>query len=353
MLGLVTNRIAWIAVVVAVLGSGPGAAAQQPDDTQQEERLDQAQSKEVQPLLTIVDEYQAGQPAPMDFPMELRTDFLKAAGAKTYVPYTVAIDQPRLDAESVMLYLRVVSAAAPGDAGAADASLEAEESDVYAYEDLHFVDLRPPGRGEPYRISRAFAVPPGAFDVYIALRERGQESEFGGAKTSVLRQRLDVPDFFDGALTTSTLILAERLDRLAQPLPADQQVLRPYALGSLEIAPAWTNEFTKTESLSLFFVIYNSAVSPETHKPDVLVDYNFHQRSGTTETFFNKTNPQLLNAQTLPPQFDVAAGHQLVAGQTIPLNVFPVGDYRMEVTITDQTSGQSLTRDVNFSVRGS
>lgn len=349
-MGMMTKRVGCLALMMAALGWGSAAFAQQPDDTQQEERLKQARSDEVQPLLAAVDEYEAGQPAPMDFPIELRTDFLKATGSKTYVPYTVAVDQARLDADSVVLYLRVVRRADPAGAEAEAAPADEEG---YAYEDLHFVELRLPARGEPYRISRAFAVPPGSFDVYIALRERGDDSGPGGAKTSVLRRQVEVPDFDTGQLTTSSLILADRLDRLAEPLPADQQVLRPYAFGSLEVAPAWRHEFKKSGSLSLFFVIYNPAVSPETQKPDVVVDYNFHQRSGTTETFFNKTNPQLFNAETLPAQFDLALGHQLVAGQTIPLNVFPVGDYRMEVKITDKTSGESITRDVNFSVRGS
>ncbi len=338
------------AVLAVVCMAPPMAVGQQVDDTQQAERLKQARDKDVQPLLQYVAEYEAGQPAPVDFPMEFTTDFLKAAGNKTYVPYTVAIEQESLDAESMILHLRVVRRDDP----AATVPVDLGASDQYEYEDLHFIDLRTPIRDEPYRISRAFAVAPGVFDVYVAMVESEVESEVEeGVKTSVLRQRLEVPDFFDGQLTTSTLMLAEHLDRLTQPLTADEQVLRPYALGSLEISPAWRAQFAKSEVLSLFFVIYNPMVSPETNKPEVVVDYDFHQRLGDTERFFNKTNSQLFNAQTLPAQFDLALGHQLVAGQTIQLNVFGVGEYRMEVTITDKMSGQSLTRDVNFSVRGS
>jgi hypothetical protein len=71
------------------------------------------------------------------------------------------------------------------------------------------------------------------------------------------------------------------------------------------------------------------------------------------EKFFNKTAPQNLNAQTLPPQFDVAAGHQLQAGQAVPLASFPEGEYRLEVKVTDKIANKSLTRDVNFTVVGS
>ena len=71
------------------------------------------------------------------------------------------------------------------------------------------------------------------------------------------------------------------------------------------------------------------------------------------EKFFNKTNPQALNAQTLPPQFDFAAGHQLQSGQAVPLASFPEGDYRLEIKVTDKLASKTLTRDVNFSVSGS
>ena len=89
------------------------------------------------------------------------------------------------------------------------------------------------------------------------------------------------------------------------------------------------------------------------NKPDVVVEYSFFTKAGGTEKPFNRTSPQALNAQTLPPQFDVTAGHQLQAGQGVPLASFPEGDYRLEIKVTDKIASKSLTRDVNFSVSGS
>src|SRR5438046_2390252 len=100
-------------------------------------------------------------------------------------------------------------------------------------------------------------------------------------------------------------------------------------------------------------LIYNPKVDAN-NKPDVSVEYNFYQKqTGGAEKFFNKTNPQNLNAQTLPPQFDLASGYQLQSGQAVPLASFPEGDYRLEIKITDKVGNKSLTRDVNFSVSGS
>jgi len=87
------------------------------------------------------------------------------------------------------------------------------------------------------------------------------------------------------------------------------------------------------------------------YKPDVTVEYNFYQKpAGAPEKFFNKTNPQALNAQTLPPNFDLAAGHQLQSGQAVPLASFPEGDYRLEIKVTDKIANKTLTREINFTV---
>jgi hypothetical protein len=58
----------------------------------------------------------------------------------------------------------------------------------------------------------------------------------------------------------------------------------------------------------------------------------------------------VMNAETLPPQFDLAAGHQLPGSLSVPLASFPEGDYRLEVKLTDKTSGKTVTREVLFNV---
>ncbi len=128
----------------------------------------------------------------------------------------------------------------------------------------------------------------------------------------------------------------------------------------MEIIPAFETKFTKKSELSTFLLIYNPKTDSG-NKPDVMVEYNFCQAAAGSEPkagepckagekFFNKTNPQNLNAQTLPPEFDLAAGHQLQSGQAVPLASFPEGQYRLEVKITDKIANKSLTREVSFSV---
>jgi len=333
-----------------------------------EKKRDDAQKKEIQSVVKVVDDAAAGQPAPNDLSLAwVREDVLKAQGNKEYVPFTIAIDPSKVGGDKVAFYWRVVSkspAAAPEAAAVANGKKDDKKKDDkdkdkakkvdYAYEDITFV---PVVAGQnPMRISRSFTVPAGAYDVYLVAKEPTPEKAPKNApptKMSLLKQTVNVPDFWNGDLATSSVIVASRIDPLAAPLTPQQQADRPYALGQMEIVPTFDTKFTKKAELSTFMLIYNPKVDAN-NKPDVSVEYNFYQKqTGQPEKFFNKTNPQNLNAQTLPPQFDLAAGHQLQSGQAVPLASFPEGDYRLEIKVTDKIANKTLTREINFTVNPS
>jgi hypothetical protein len=276
---------------------------------------------------------------------------LKAQENKTYVPFTVTIEPSKLNAGTAVIYTRVAQRGATAPSAETKNDKNAQPV-FYPFDDLTPVELKSPGQGQPYVVSRAFAVPAGDYDVYVAVAEQtGKPSKDKAAlgRTVVVKQQVTVPDYWGAELTTSPVILADKIEQLAAPLTQEQQLERPYVLGSMEIVPASDSTLTKKEELSLIFLVYNVQVN-ESGKPDLEVEYRFHQKTGGTEKFFNRTQPQLFNATTLPPQFDVRAGHQVVGGQTIPLASFPEGDYRLEIKVNDKLGTKSITRDVTFTV---
>ena len=346
------RRGAFPLVAVLVFSSATGYA--------QDRKMNDQQKKEIQNIVKIVDDVAAGQPAPNDLSAAwVREDFLKAQGNKEYVPFTVSIDPTKLPSgtNSVAFYWRVVAkadaaAAAPAPAGKKDDKKDKDKKKGdFAYEDVSFV---PVAAGQnPMRIARSFTVPAGSYDVYVVVKEPMPEKAPKNApapKMSAFKQTVAVPDFWNGELNTSSVIIAQRIEPLPAPLTPQQQADRPYALGTMEITPVYDLKMKKANELSTFMLIYNPKTDSAS-KPDVTVEYNFYQKpAGQPEKFFNKTNPQSLNAQTLPPQFDLAAGHQLQSGQAVPLASFPEGDYRLEIKVTDKLANKTLTRDVNFSV---
>jgi hypothetical protein len=275
-------------------------------------------------------------------------DLLKAQGQREYVPFTVTIDPSKATAGKIAFYWRVVAKDAP----AADAKKDDKKggNQQFAYENLHTVEI-PKSATSPMRISRSFVVPAGSYDLIVVAKEPDPKKKGDPpAKMSVLRQPIMVPELWNGELNTSSVIVAERIDPLPAPLTPAQVEERPYALGNMEIVPASGAKFTKKNELSVFLLIYNAKVDAS-NAPDVTVEYNFYNVQNGSEKFFNKTNPQSLNAQTLPAGFDPAAG--ITNGQTVPLASFPEGDYRLEIKITDKQANKSITRDVKFSVAAS
>ena len=287
----------------------------------------------------------------------------------TYIPFTLILDRASV-ASGAALWVRVVNAE---QAAAFAASITAPRPQgnnknqpppvrtAFAWDNGSFVEVPEGGK-----LSRAIQFRPGQYVAYVAVKEKSAAAPAANqrndrnrndknapppaaapGKVGLLRHEITVPDFAGADLTTSSVILARSVEQVAAP-PTDQES-NPYVFGPMRIVPSPDGKFSKSAELSVIFWIYN-AQAAASGKPDVTIDYNFYQKLAEGEKYFNKTAPQQLNAQTLPPEFNVAAGHQLPGSLVVPLSSFPVADYRLEIKITDKASGKSVTQSVNFSV---
>lgn len=327
---VIIRWVSAVCLVAAALAAAPGSAAGgQPPDAG-------AQELEIVSLANVVGAALRGEIVPAEEPFGWANDFLKSSEQTTFVPFTLSIDESKLTTPAVAMYLFV--APRGGQAGSATA----------AFEDGYHVLLGSPGEDGLYRIRRGFWVPAGDYDVYAALSE--SEVEPGATPaTMMLRKALSVPDLWAGGFATSSVILAESIESLNAPPPPDQLPANPYTLGTMRIVPKSIPEYVPSDELSMLFLVYNAGVTPA-GMPDVAVEYAFNVVGDAGEEFFNRTSPQMFNERTLPQGFDLNAGHQLVAGQAVPLSSFPPAEYRLDITVTDNTSGESLTHSVGFSV---
>src|SRR5688572_8606688 len=253
-----------------VFAQRPAAPAQKPDPAAQAQEL--AEQQEIQSLLRIADAAMTGQPPPADFPIQFQNDFLKALGSRVWVPITLTIDPAKLSSTALTLYLRVVprgmnappALPAPADnkdkkddKNKKDAKPSAAPAPRYPFEDVSFMNLKPTP-GQPLRIMRGIGVPAGSYDLYVVLHERPAAAAPAAppaapgalaGKTSVLKQPLDVPNYATGEFSTSSVILAERVDQLQAPITPDKQSEHPYAFGQTEIVLSHDRKFKKTQEL--------------------------------------------------------------------------------------------------------
>ena len=138
---------------------------------------------------------------------------------------------------------------------------------------------------------------------------------------------------------------------LTAPVGPDETRERPFVFGAQELLPATTWNSRRPKSCRSSSRSTTRASTPA-GKPNLMLEYEFHKTEGEAEKFFNKTNPQTVNAANLPPQFDPAK-FPVPGGISVPLACFGEGNYRLAIKITDKVSGKVLTRDVNFTVKAS
>ena len=361
------NRLPGLGLALALFLSAP-VAAQRGSNQPQKGQPDPdtvALVQTVDAAIVAAPAAQAGDQTKGDIPLKWDTaHFIKGQNG-VYVPYTISFDPSAIKTADVAVYIRAVEKSqlpavaaaltpppAPAQGGKPQ---QAPPVPKYAWDNVHF--LQKPADG---RITRAIALPAGEYELFIAVKERSAASTAPAPppaaaaplRTGLLRHSLSAPDFSKAELQTSTVILASTVEPVSGQLSPAEQEANPYVFGPMRIVPARDAKFAKSNELQVIFWIYGASAS-STGKPDVTVDFNFYlKQPDGAEKYFNKTAPQDLNAQTLPPEFSVAAGHQLPGSLVVALMPFPAGDYRLEIKVTDKPSGKAVTQNVNFSVTG-
>ena len=314
-----------------------------------------------------------------------------------YVPFTISFDPSSIRTSDVGIYVRAVE---KGQLSAVAASLTPPAAPAagakpptppavpkYSWDNVHFVPKPADGR-----ITRALALPPGDYELFVALKERSVSPTAAvtnppgtqSSRNGLLRHAVLAPDFNKPELQTSSVILASSVEPVAPAPP-------PVTVNSTDYhhEPCWSDHdysfddyskwrsadaggaggesvhvrsnadrtsregrFGKNNELQVIFWVYGATASAA-GKPDVTIDFNFYlKQPDGAEKYFNKTMPQELNAKTLPPEFNAAAGHQLPGSLIVPVAPFPAGDYRLEIKVTDKPSGKVVTQNVTFTVTG-
>lgn len=377
--GVMTGRT--VAFLLAAVVSTMPSYGHQPGKMEpRKKKLSVADIAALRELIAIADKTMKGDFAGADASLRWSHHFLRAPDGRTYVPFTIEIrGAPAEMFRSVAIYVRVATRGdrltsaqrdvrvgptgrgpiseifregGEGPSGASAALRLHDRPDTrsagpYPFEDAAFIKTQL----EPRLFRRAITVVAGSYDVYVTIRERQSSSARRGKLPGkvVLKRELDVPDLSKPELATSSLIVTERIEPLRRPLSPDEQAERPYALGAAEMVPALGTTLRQSDSLSAVFVVYNAAADTR-GKPDVSVSYVFHHRAAGGEYRMNETAPQRFKAESLPPGFDPRAGHQLVPTQSVPLNAFPPGDYRLEVRVTDHIASRTVTSHLSFTV---
>jgi hypothetical protein len=190
------------------------------------------------------------------------------------------------------------------------------------------------------RAIREFMLEPGNYETVVALVRQVDGRGWIG---TIVRHPMSVPDVWAGPIAAAPVVLG---DSVAAARPEERD--RPFVFGPTRLTPAIANRFKQGGDLHFALRVYNWKAD-ESAKPDLTLEFVFHQRMGDRLRFFNKLKPQAINARTLGAIFDGTAG-AVAAGMTVPLASFPPGEFELSVRIVDARTRTSVTQKVRFFV---
>ena len=372
-----TYRVLVVAVLIAAAASTSLA-----QDRRQPKRVG---LDEQAALTQIVDNAAEGKHTAGNAWLTWLPHYLRGPDRKTFIPFTLKVEEAPGAFRAAAMYVRVAPRGDLGRAGrkadgvqnalgvatgempvnsperrqgagaptASDSSLmlrsltQRNTAQGYPYEAAYGIETRA-ANAHLATVQGGFGVAPGDYDLYIALLERDVRGE---KKWAVLKQAITVPDLATTALHMSSVILADRIEPLRAPVPENERSLRPYVFGTSELVPATDDELRSDEPLNVAFLIYDAAVDAS-GKPDVRVEYRLFQQNFSGERFLGATKPQMFDGSTLPADFDARSGQQLAAVQSLPLEAYKPGTYRLAIRVTDQRSGATTEESVRFVLIG-
>src|SRR5262249_10156276 len=110
-------------------------------------------------------------------------------------------------------------------------------------------------------------LPPGNYKIDLVVRD------VNSGKTQVIKLGFAVPKFEEDQLSTSTMVLASKIEPLNGRLPSGQ-----FVRGSLKVMPNATTEFKQDQTLGIYMQVYNVGMDQATLRPSVDIEYVIMQK---------------------------------------------------------------------------
>ncbi len=148
---------------------------------------------------------------------------------------------------------------------------------------------------------------------------------------------LDVPHFDEEKLASSSLILADTIEKL----PTKSIGGGMFSIGDTKVRPRLGDKFRRDEKMGIYLQVYNFAPDEKTQKPSGDITYQI-SKVGAAEPVLNFTE----DLTKIPN----ASANQVTIEKLLPLKGLEPGAYILKVKATDKKGGQSLQQQSNFTV---
>ncbi len=174
---------------------------------------------------------------------------------------------------------------------------------------------------------KAIALAPGTYKVDVIVRDVNSGAQ------QVKHMGFTVPKYLPNQLSTSTMILAAKLQTLG-----DQPSIGQFTIGQYKVIPNVSGVYKRGEPVGVYMQIYNAGVDQATLRPAVDVDYvllkDGKEVGKTPENWQGMSD----------------SGQRLTLARLIDTRQLGPGGYELAIKINDRVSGQKLSPTSKFTI---
>jgi hypothetical protein len=260
-------------------------------------------------------------------PMKVRTDFIPVTPTSIFSNITLQFERKDLQfaqkdglaKATVNIYARISSMA---------------RRTVNVFEDVVTVEvpqqmLQQAATGASV-YQKTVPLAPGKYRLNVIAKD------ITGGNMITYETALDVPRFEEDTLASSSLILADLIEKV----PTKSIGAGQFVIGGSKVRPRLNETFRRDEKLGIYVQLYNFRQDEATKKPNGTVAYEIVKNGSNEKVFeFSEDVSALQGSST-----------QFTVEKLLPLKTFEPGQYTLKMKVVDKVSNKTLTPTATFTV---
>ncbi len=268
------------------------------------------------------------------FPFDVRTDLVKVTDNTVLVPITVQIKNRDMTfvtkdgvARGLVNILGKVTTLTHKTVQTFEETVQVEQPSELLQKSLDRQSI----------YWKAVPLLPGLYRLDIAIKDVNNPDHIG-----VYGRALEVPEYHDEKLATSSLILADQM----HPVSSREIGEGNCVLGNTKICPrvsanpATPVSFKRAQELDSWMQVYNLGINESTKSNEAHVTYRIVDQANNAVLFEKKMDSKDLGAHS----------DQLTVSNTLPLAGLPPGKYKVTIEVNDDISKQEIAQSAPFVV---
>jgi GWxTD domain-containing protein len=269
------------------------------------------------------------------FPFDVRTDFVKVTDDTVLVPITLQIKNRDITFNTkdgvsrgvVSIICRVSTITDRVVQSFEEPGLEVEQP----------AELLPKTLDNSSLYWKALPLRPGRYRIDIAIKDVNNPDHVG-----IWAQAITVPRYDDDRLSASSLILADRMERVpAKEIGAGSFILsNTYVRPRVTTNPAAPAPFHRNQNLNFWMQVYNLGLDDKSKQNNATIDYQILNAV---------TNKAILDTQEASSKL-AASSDQLTLEKTLPLASLEPGKYIVKISVNDDVTHQQIAQSAPFTV---